>query len=37
MAKSILDQCQIMEFKEFGDERGNLIVLEGNIDIPFEP
>lgn len=30
-------QCKIIEFKEYGDERGNLVVAEGNgVDIPFE-
>lgn len=28
---------QLFEFKEYGDERGNLVVIEGSgIDIPFE-
>lgn len=30
------EQYKIMDFKELGDERGNLIVIEGGIDIPFE-
>lgn len=30
------DQIKIMEFPDFGDERGNLVVVEGNgFDIPF--
>ncbi len=29
------EQIKIMEFPDFGDERGNLIVVEGGIDIPF--
>lgn len=28
--------CRLLEFGEFGDERGNLVVIEGNMDIPFE-
>ncbi len=27
---------KIIEFKEMGDERGSLVVIEGNMDIPFE-
>ena len=27
--------AQMLEFQKFGDERGHLIVLEGNHDIPF--
>ncbi len=30
------EQYKIMDFKELGDERGNLIVIEGGRDIPFE-
>lgn len=30
------EQIKIMEFPDFGDERGNLVVVEGGIDIPFE-
>lgn len=29
-------QFRIMDFKELGDERGSLIVIEGGKDIPFE-
>lgn len=33
----ISDAYQIFEFKEYGDERGNLVVIEGGgMDIPFE-
>ena len=32
----IEDQYKILEFKAFGDERGNLVVVEGNADIPFD-
>lgn len=31
----IADICKIIFFKEMGDERGNLVVIEGNQDIPF--
>lgn len=31
------DQYKIVEFKEYGDERGNLVVIEGSgIHIPFD-
>lgn len=30
------EQIRIMEFPDFGDERGNLVVVEGGVDIPFE-
>lgn len=30
------DQYKIVDFKELGDERGNLVVIEGGKDIPFE-
>ncbi len=32
----ILDKCKLYNFKDFGDERGKLVVIEGNTDIPFE-
>lgn len=33
---SIRDQYKILEFSDLGDERGNLVVVEGDQDIPFE-
>ena len=33
---SIQDTYKILEFKEFGDERGSLVVAEGATDVPFE-
>lgn len=30
------DRCPIIEFKDFGDERGKLVVIEGNKGVPFE-
>ncbi|MCI6591119.1 MAG: FdtA/QdtA family cupin domain-containing protein [Spirochaetia bacterium] len=33
---SLKDKCKIIEFKDFGDERGNLIVIEGGQTIPFD-
>ena len=30
------DHYKIVEFSEMGDERGNLVVIEGNKDIPFD-
>ncbi|WP_099467054.1 sugar 3,4-ketoisomerase [Konateibacter massiliensis] len=32
---SIHDQYKILEFKDLGDDRGNLVVVEGEMDIPF--
>jgi len=33
----IEDQIKIIEFADFGDERGNLVVIEGDgMDIPFD-
>lgn len=29
------EQIKIMEFPDFGDERGSLVVVEGGMDIPF--
>ena len=32
----LMEACKIIEFKEYGDERGNLVVVEGGgMDIPF--
>ena len=33
---NIHEHFKVFEFNEMGDERGNLIVIEGNEDIPFE-
>lgn len=33
---SLKDKCRILNFKDLGDERGKLVVIEGNQDIPFE-
>ena len=33
---NIRDQYKILEFGDLGDERGNLVVVEGEQDIPFE-
>lgn len=30
------ERCPIIEFKNLGDERGNLVVVEGGQSIPFE-
>ena len=32
---SLSDRCPIIEFKDFGDERGKLVVVEGGRNIPF--
>ena len=31
-----MNQVKMLEFKEFGDDRGRLVVVEGENDIPFE-
>lgn len=31
-----IDQCTLLNFKDLGDERGKLVVIEGNQNIPFE-
>lgn len=33
---NIHEHYKILEFQEHGDERGNLVIVEGNQDIPFE-
>ena len=34
---SLSQQYKILEFDDFGDERGNLVVIEGDgMDIPFD-
>ena len=33
---SLKDKCPIIQFKDFGDKRGKLVVIEGNQTIPFE-
>ena len=30
------DKCKIINFKDFGDERGKLVVIEGGESIPFD-
>lgn len=35
MKKSLAESYKIFDFKDLGDERGNLVVIEGEIDIPF--
>ena len=37
MSKKLSEQYKIINFNEYGDERGNLVVAEGDgIDVPFE-
>lgn len=37
MDKRVRDQYRVIEFGEFGDERGNLVVAEcGGVDVPFD-
>lgn len=33
---SLSEKCPIIEFKDLGDERGKLVVVEGNQSIPFD-
>jgi len=33
---SLRDKCSIIEFKDLGDERGKLVVVEGGQSIPFD-
>ena len=33
---SLIDKCKVINFKDLGDERGKLVVIEGERDIPFE-
>lgn len=33
---TLQDKCPILEFKDLGDERGKLVVIEGNTSIPFD-
>lgn len=32
---TLQERCPILEFKDLGDERGKLVVIEGNIAVPF--
>jgi len=36
VVKKYMDKVRVLEFDDKGDERGKLVVAEGNIDIPFE-
>ncbi len=31
-----MELCKLLEFSEKGDERGKLVIVEGNQDVPFE-
>ena len=33
---SLKDRCQIITFNDLGDDRGKLVVIEGNESIPFD-
>ena len=35
MAKHNMNQVRMLEFAEYGDNRGRLVIIEGEIDIPF--
>ena len=32
----VTEQCKVLNFGDLGDERGKLVVVEGNRDIPFK-
>lgn len=32
----MIEQCKLIEFPQKGDERGQLVIVEGNKDIPFD-
>ena len=32
----VIEQCKVLDFADLGDERGKLVVVEGNQDIPFK-
>lgn len=32
----MIEKCRFVEFEQKGDERGHLVIVEGNRDIPFE-
>lgn len=32
----MIEKCRLIEFSQKGDERGHLVIVEGNQDIPFE-
>lgn len=34
--KHVTEQCKVLNFKDLGDERGKLVVVEGATDIPFD-
>ena len=33
---TLKERCKVLNFSDLGDERGKLVVIEGNKDIPFE-
>ena len=32
----MIEECKLIEFTQKGDERGHLVIVEGNQDIPFD-
>lgn len=34
--QNVTEQCKVLNFADLGDERGKLVVVEGNKDIPFK-
>ena len=32
----MIEHCRLIEFSQMGDERGHLVIVEGNQDIPFD-
>lgn len=33
---TLVEKCTVLNFSDLGDERGNLVVIEGGIEIPFD-
>ena len=33
---SLMEKCPVINFKEFGDDRGKLVIVEGMESVPFE-
>ena len=34
--KRMIEECKLLLFEQKGDERGHLVIIEGNYDIPFD-
>ena len=33
---TLKERCPVIEFKDLGDERGKLVVIEGGMTVPFD-